>query len=308
VSIGEVLAEARHRRGLTVAEVSHYTRVRESIIRSIEQDDYLISGSDSHARADIRAIGIALDVDPDPLIREFDKTYASAPEDELRPTIPFGRSNRDGVFGRIEHRRIRWVPVLTILILAAAGFAVYHFIFGPGHSAGSAAPGRTSPGSTSRSATPARSAAPALVPARVTAFGPDGAADGDNPQLARLAVDRNPATAWMTGGYGTALFGTTPPGTGLLIDMGRVVTITSAEVTLGAGPGAAFQMRAGNTPSRASMHVVAIANDASGPLGVRLTAPVHARYILIWFTKLPPDASGTFQARVYNVSVLGSSS
>jgi cytoskeletal protein RodZ len=308
VSIGEVLAEARHRRGLTVAEVSHYTRVRESIIRAIEQDDYLLSGSDSHARADIRAIAIALDVDPNPLIRVFDETYASAPEDGLRPTIPFGRSDRDGVFGRIERRRIRWGSVLAVLVLAAAGFAVYHFIFGPGHSSGSAAPGRTSPGSTSRSVTPATSAVPALVPAHVTAFGPDGPADGDNPQLARLAVDRNPATAWMTDRYGTALFGTTQPGTGLLIDMGQVVTITSAEVTLGAGPGAGFQMRAGNTPSRASMHVVAIANDASGPLGVRLTAPVHARYVLIWFTKLPPDASGTFQARVYNVSVQGSSS
>jgi transcriptional regulator with XRE-family HTH domain len=305
VSIGEVLAEARHGRGLTVAEVSHYTRVRESLIRAIEQDDYLLSGSESRARADIRAIAIALDVDPHPLISEFDETYASAPEDELRPTIPFGRSDRDGVFGRIKHRRIRWVPVLAILILAAAGFAVYHFVFDPGHSSGSAAPGRTSPGSTSRSAAPAPAAA--LVPAGVTAFGPDGPADGDNPQLARLAADRDPASAWMTDKYGTALFGTAQPGTGLLIDMGRVATITSAEVTLGAGSAADFQMRAGNTPSRASMRVVAIANNASGPLGVRLTAPVHARYVLIWFTKLPPDASGTFQARVYNVSVQGGS-
>ena len=111
----------------------------------------------------------------------------------------------------------------------------------------------------------------------------------------------------MTDRYGTALFGATQPGTGLLLDLGKIVKISTAEVTLGPG-GADFQMRVGNTPSRSAMRVVAIATDASGALGVRLTAPVDARYVLIWFTKLPPDSSGTFQARVDNISVQGSSS
>jgi transcriptional regulator with XRE-family HTH domain len=307
VSIGEVLAEARHRRGLTVAEVSHYTRVRESIIRAIERDDYLLSGSDTHARGDIRAIAVALGIDPDPLISEFDETYASAPEDELKPTIPFGRSARDGVFGRIERRRVRWLPVLAVVVLAAAGFAVYHFVFAAGHSPAAAVAGRASPGGTSRLAPSASPAAPALPPVSVTAFGPDGPADGDNLQLARLATDRSVTTGWVTDRYGTALFGGTQPGTGLLLDLGKTVKITSAAVILGPG-GADFQMRVGDTPLRYAMRVVAIATDASGPLGVRLTAPVDARYVLIWFTKLPPDSSGTFQARVYNLSVQGSSS
>jgi transcriptional regulator with XRE-family HTH domain len=307
VSIGEALAEARHRKGLTVAEVSHYTRVRESIIRAIERDDYLRSGSDTHARGDIRAIAVALGVNPDPLIAEFDETYASAPEDELKPTIPFGRSARDGVFGRVERRRVRWLPVLAVLILAAAGLAVYHFIIAPGHSPGTAASGRAGHGGTSRPAPSVSPAAPALPPVSVTAFGPDGSADGDNPQLARLAIDPNPATAWVTDRYGTALFGATQPGTGLLLDLGKVVKISTAEVTLGPG-GADFQMRVGNTPSRSAMRVVGIATDASGTLGVRLTAPVDARYVLIWFTKLPPDSSGTFQGRVYHISVQGSRS
>jgi transcriptional regulator with XRE-family HTH domain len=307
VSIGEALAEARHRKGLTVAEVSHYTRVRESIIRAIERDDYLLSGSDTHARGDIRAIAVALGINPDPLVAEFDETYASAQEDELKPTIPFGRSGRDGVFGRVERRRVGWLPVLAVLILAAAGLAVYHFIVAPGHSPGAAASGRAGSGGTSRPAPSVSPAAPALPPVSVTAFGPDGPADGDNPQLARLAVDRNPATGWVTDRYGTALFGATQPGTGLLLDLGKIVKISTAEVNLGPGR-ADFQMRIGNTPSRSAMRVVAIATDASGSLGVRLTAPVDARYVLIWFTKLPPDSSGTFQARVDNISVQGSSS
>ena len=121
-----------------------------------------------------------------------------------------------------------------------------------------------------------------------------------------LAVDGNPATAWTTAGYASPQFANAQPGTGLLVDMGQVVTITRAKVTLGSVPGADFQMRAGNTPSLAQLSPVAVATNASGVMAVRFTAPVHARYVLIWFTKLPADASGSFQASVYNVTVQGS--
>ena len=36
-----------------------------------------------------------------------------------------------------------------------------------------------------------------------------------------------------------------------------------------------------------------------------LAAPVHARYLLIWFTTLPPDTSGTYQASLYGITVQG---
>ena len=34
-------------------------------------------------------------------------------------------------------------------------------------------------------------------------------------------------------------------------------------------------------------------------------APVHVRYVLIWFTKLPPDNAGTYRAGVYRITVQG---
>ena len=330
VSIGEVLADARHQLGFTVAEISHHTRVRESIIRAIERDDYVLSGTDAHARRDIRVIALALGVDPDPLITAFDATHRSlpvpVPDRAIPPAIPFGRVGRDGAFERIEPRRTRWVPIVAALILAAAGFAVYHFVFAgpagrapsppqaaPSHSAvpasslpAAAVPGAAGPASGPATSGPAAAGAAALTPARVVAFGPHGTADGDNPQLVPLAVDGNPATAWTTAGYASPRFENAQPGTGLLVDMGQVVTITGAEVTLGSVPGADFQMRAGNTPSLAQLPPVAAATDASGVMAVRLTAPVHARYVLIWFTKLPPAASGSFQASIYHVTVQGS--
>ena len=56
VSIGATLASARRHAGLTVAEVSQRTRVRENIIQGIEQDDYAACGGDFYARGHIRAI------------------------------------------------------------------------------------------------------------------------------------------------------------------------------------------------------------------------------------------------------------
>jgi hypothetical protein len=182
-----------------------------------------------------------------------------------------------------------------VLVLAAIGGAAYYVVAGrPGAAA------RPAPAAASDPGTP-------LVPARALAFGPGGPDGGDNPQQAVLAIDHDPATAWTTGWYGTPRFPDVQQGTGLLLDMGRVVTLTGAEVTLGPVAGASFQLRAGDTPSLADLPEVAVATDARGPLGVRLTTAVRARYVLIWFTALPPVGSGTYQASVYNVTLLGAS-
>ena len=37
----------------------------------------------------------------------------------------------------------------------------------------------------------------------------------------------------------------------------------------------------------------------------RNTSPAQARYLLIWFTKLPPDSAGTYQASIYDITVRG---
>ncbi len=72
MSIGAELAQARQRAGLTVRDVSQQTRIRETIIRDIEQDDYSACGGDFYARGDIRSIARVIGADPEPLIREYD--------------------------------------------------------------------------------------------------------------------------------------------------------------------------------------------------------------------------------------------
>jgi eukaryotic-like serine/threonine-protein kinase len=167
--------------------------------------------------------------------------------------------------------------------------------------------GVTTPHGTASGTAPAHQAprARTLTPASAVTFDPYGDSQGID---AQPAIDGSLATAWHTAWYTTAAFGNLKPGTGLLLDMGRPVTITGIKITLGSLPGADFQVRTGAAAaSLTDTHLVARVTGAGGQVDLRLTTPARgARYVLIWFTKLPPDASGTFQATVYNVSLKGS--
>lgn len=166
-----------------------------------------------------------------------------------------------------------------------------------GHSAGS--PGPTPSASPANSRTPR-----ALQPAGIAAFGTRGIGQGDSPQLARQALAGKAAAPWHSDWYTTPHFGNLQSGTGLLLDMGRKVTITSARITLGNSTGADLVLRIGNSPALASLAPAAHANRTGGVVQLK-TAPTRGRYVLVWFTRLPPDHAGTFQVSVYHIKLRG---
>jgi hypothetical protein len=113
------------------------------------------------------------------------------------------------------------------------------------------------------------------------------------------------AQPWQTAWYATAAFGRLKPGTGLLLDMGHPVTIASVRIRLSATPGANLQIRAGNQPVLAAMPALASAQDAFGSRTIQLARPARARYVIIWFTRLPPIGAGQYRVSVYSVTVAG---
>jgi len=129
MSIGESLAEARRRAGLTVYEVSRQTRVREPIIRGIERDDYSACGGDFYARGHIRLIARAVGTDPEPLIREYDATVRSdepvTAADLFRPVTP--------IRVREPQPRRPWMAALGLVLVIVIGFAAYKLISGTRH-------------------------------------------------------------------------------------------------------------------------------------------------------------------------------
>ncbi len=311
MSIGEALAEARRQAGLTVTQVSQRTRIRETIITGIEDSDYSACGGDFYARGHIRSIARVVGADPGPLIREYDTAQMPAPqaipEDVTEPLTPIRLH---------EPHRPNWTAAMALAVVVTIGFLGYYFAAGAGHTTSAAAPARAHPAThhhashsrprpTPKPTPPPAAPVQALIPASAVAFSPYGADQGDNPGLASLAIDGDPATAWHTDWYATANFGNLYAGTGLLVDMGHPVTITAAQITLGSTPGADFQLRAGAAPSLADLPAVANAANAAGVVSLRITAPAHSRYVLIWFTSLPPDPAGTFQASVYDLRLEG---
>jgi hypothetical protein len=176
----------------------------------------------------------------------------------------------------------------------------------------STAPTSTASASTAPASTAPASTAPASPPpprvlsvASVAAFGPDGTTDGDNPENVAQALAGDPANPWYTDWYASPDFFDMTPGTGLLLDLGRTVTVTSVSVSLGGAPGASLQLRAGSEPAPAWLPAVAGVSGAGGTVQLRPSAPVQVRYVLIWFTSLPPTPAGTYQASVYQVVVQG---
>jgi hypothetical protein len=219
----------------------------------------------------------------------------------------------------VERRGTNWTAILAVVALAAFGFLGYHLASSGGHATASPAavtrPAHHAARHAGRAAahhahpkpasSPATAQLTSLTPVSVTAFGPNGAGQGDNPGQASLAVSDNPATPWNTDWYATADFGNMQSGTGLLLDMGKSVTVTSVEITLGSTPGADLQLRTGSAPQLADLKTVATATNAGGVVHLQLAAPAQGQYLLIWFTKLPPDSSGTFEAFVSGVSLKG---
>ena len=232
-------------------------------------------------------------------------------------------------------RRARLAVALGVVALAVLGYAAFEFA---GHvtshpesspaagqragqavsraaasasaASGSAASAAAASAAASANAvaTPsATAAAPqvrTIAPVSVEAFGPDGTANGDNPQTAgRVLAD--PADGWLSQWYATPNFGDLKQGTGLLLDMGRTVTIATVGLTLGGYPGANLELRLGASPELGALPVVASASNAGTVLSLPLKAPVRARYVLLWFTKLPPDGAGTYQVFVHGVTVRG---
>jgi len=451
VTVGQTLTKARSQAGLLVDELSERTRIRGTVIRSIEQDDYAACGGDLYVHGYVRALAGAVGIDAQPLIREYDlgrvsdpaerangsagqpsaptsydlpavtadpvtrdavasavdlgatrydlqavreaapatsydlprvpEDLGSGPEDlmaagyDLSPTAEPGEAGsattiipapapdpadsqpvavwtapRLGGAGPADLARARtarkkrrgfFAVAAVVVVIAAAGLSIRLATAGgttikntaatsvPSPSASAAAARASAAAQASASAAAARASASAqasasasaqarqaaaraaaqrvisLPVASAMAFGPDGFADGDDSSGAANAIARNASQPWSTQWYNTATFGLLKHGTGLLLDLGGKDTVTSVRLDLAQYQGADLQLRVGNGTALPNLKLAATANNVSGVVTLTLHHPVSARYLLIWFTQLPPNGSGQYAETVSHVAVSG---
>ena len=233
---------------------------------------------------------------------EQERPYWS--QDDQRPGTRGGGRRADAS----RSRTVAIVAVVVIIAIALVVFALRSLHHGTT---------KTPPTAGHHTSTPKTSAsATTLTPVGANAF-------EDNPADASMAIDNNLSTAWQTFQYiGNPVFGGLQQGSGLILNMGHSVKLSTVKVTFETTPGADVDIKIGNPSNPSppqndvtqaesianSMTTVASQSDVSGTVTFTIHSSASGQYVLIWFTKLAPmpDHANKFQGSIYNVVVTGS--
>ena len=127
VSIGQALSAARLDAGLSVDDISAKTRLRATVIRAIEADDFSLCGGDFYARGHIRTLAGLVGLDPVPLLAEYDATIASEDDgpatSQLYETEVTGRAITRTAQKRSPHWGLAAVAaaLVAIIVFATSG-------------------------------------------------------------------------------------------------------------------------------------------------------------------------------------------
>ncbi|GAA4820751.1 helix-turn-helix domain-containing protein [Streptomyces ziwulingensis] len=123
-SIGRTLRQARIAAGKTVDDISSATRVRIAIVHAIESDDFAPCGGDVYARGHIRTLARAVELDPAPLIEQYDAGHGGRPSPT--PAAPMFEAERI----RPERRGPNWTAAMVAAIVAVIGFVGFTMVNG----------------------------------------------------------------------------------------------------------------------------------------------------------------------------------
>jgi len=145
---------------------------------------------------------------------------------------------------------------------------------------------------------------PTLYATPLSATGYDPYGDGkENPDLAKLAIDGKPKTAWLTTNYYSNTLGN-KAGVGLLIDLGEVTKVGSVEVTFTSpAHGATIFLTDSPTPDLTSANVLGTVSNSDKTENFKLDKPLTGQYVLIWLTKVPRNEIGNYVGGIAEVKV-----
>jgi eukaryotic-like serine/threonine-protein kinase len=235
---------------------------------------------------------------PEPIsgVRALDILGAAA--EPVEPLAPFGPATPLTRPPREQSTLV--VVVLAVLVLVLGLFAVsrlVHFDAAPLITPGAGTVQSPSPGVGGGSASPSRSPSTAASPGSSTAVSIAGAAaidpQGDNNEngdLAKNAVDGDTSTSWHSERYDSPEFGRIKKGVGLVLDLGDTSTVTAATVNA-PGTDGAVQLRANDGGQFDGSKLIATGEfTGSGTIALRPSKPVSARYLILWFTRVPETA------------------
>jgi cytoskeleton protein RodZ len=124
VSIGQALSAARRDAGLTVDDISAKTRLRATVVRAIEADDFTLCGGDFYARGHIRTLAGLVGLDPAPLLAEYDATIGTNDEGPATTQLYESEVSGRAINRTAQKRAPHWgmagaAMVLVVIIIFA---------------------------------------------------------------------------------------------------------------------------------------------------------------------------------------------
>lgn len=195
MSVGARLTEARELAGLTVEDVSRTTRIRATLIRAIEADDFGPCGGAVYARGHIRSIAAAIGVDAAPLIADYDAEHGSPIPVDPTPVFDPEVAERTG------QRRPNWSAAMASVL------ALVSVVAGIQLATGGSKPARQ--GTTDSNALDVNGSQPTAAPTQAApAPRPTDALAFVNPKVVSVRITVTGAKSWVsvTNAAGKVLF------------------------------------------------------------------------------------------------------
>jgi cytoskeleton protein RodZ len=150
-TIGAALAAARATRGMSVEDVAAATRIRATLVRGIEDDDFSHCGGMVYARGHIKSIAQVVGADPGALVAWFDRQYGDPAPKVTSSPLPAFSPPRE-----VRGPRARWASVAVAVLAVAVVFLGVSWVIGRGQNGdkAQAGPVTTPPATTSSSSSP----------------------------------------------------------------------------------------------------------------------------------------------------------
>jgi cytoskeletal protein RodZ len=202
VTVGETLSRARRTRGLSVDAVAADTRIRATLIRAIEADDFRLCGGNVYARGHIRSIAKVVGTDSEPLIAEFDTTNHV----ERVVAAVIAQPTDHEIVNRSERHRPNWAAAMAVALLVICVVGVASLVAGHSGGSGSKTQAKPPPSTVTHQSTP---------PITPTSPPPTAPAQQVGASRATMLIRTVNGTTWLsiTSKTGTLLFeGTLAPG------------------------------------------------------------------------------------------------
>jgi serine/threonine-protein kinase len=195
--------------------------------------------------------------------------------DDAEPLLAPDPTPPAGIVPKAPKNRRPAVPLVALGVVAVVALAVAAWLLA-GQGTRSDLAGRT----------PAAGASGNIKVVEATPFDPEGQDGRENNELAGLAVDGDPSTAWATDRYKTRTFGNLKSGVGLVVRAERAARLAKLTVT-SPTRGWAAQIYVADRPSSTlagwGAPVARRSGRSAGPTTFDL-AGHEGQYVLIWVT------------------------